>query len=555
MESDQVDNNASNKNWDETSFASLLSYDDETQLDNQTSNSTQTHTQEEASNAVEVSELFDDPQESKTITLFYNNPFSKFGAVGLVMLAIFGSAATVLNSIMNRTSEITDVANIRPTKPKLELVSDLKENETGKLKAQLALSSQAKKIKSLEDGKNLRIKKNPKTPENLKNPSIQKKQTTQNNLTYPTPDLRKSENVSYTPIRQRYIRTPVASNQPLQAVVKSSPPLSEPSRTSTQPQIKESVNPTDPIEEWSKINRLGSYGSVKIAAETQTKDTGKTLKGATKYLDYKDTTTPRATLISANPPLQSNSSQLQPLHTEEAAIINSNRVRGSKDFSIAQIDSLKRLTVGTYTTGKLVTPMIWSKSNIEHKSTQKQKFIIRLSQSLNTTTGHVVIPKNSQIIANINDIQAEGLVQMEATRVVIDQKEYILPKGAITILGKSGQALIASKRNKKRGDVVSRDVETFTVGSLAKVGRVLNQPSSEEVFTNSGIGGTSTKSSIRRNRSNVLGAVLEGGFEPLTQQILQRNQRAINKIQQSKEVWYLKAGTDIRVFVNQSFQF
>jgi hypothetical protein len=48
---------------------------------------------------------------------------------------------------------------------------------------------------------------------------------------------------------------------------------------------------------------------------------------------------------------------------------------------------------------------------------------------------------------------------------------------------------------------------------------------------------------------------LEGGFEPLTQQILQRNQQALSEIQQREEVWYVKAGTEVQVFVNQTFQF
>ncbi|MEO1561008.1 MAG: conjugal transfer protein TrbI, partial [Cyanobacteria bacterium J06632_19] len=62
-------------------------------------------------------------------------------------------------------------------------------------------------------------------------------------------------------------------------------------------------------------------------------------------------------------------------------------------------------------------------------------------------------------------------------------------------------------------------------------------------------------SSVRRNRENIFGAVLEGGFEPLTQQILKRNQQALQELQKRGDVWYVKAGTEVQVFVNQSFQF
>jgi hypothetical protein len=145
-------------------------------------------------------------------------------------------------------------------------------------------------------------------------------------------------------------------------------------------------------------------------------------------------------------------------------------------------------------------------------------------------------------------------VQLEATQMVIDGKEYVLPPGTITIRGNSGRPLMASQWNDKSAEIASRDAETFVVGSLAKVGKVFNQPQEEQYSTSTGFGGTTTYSSIRRGSPNILGAVLEGGFEPLTEQILERNKRSLSEIQQRKEVWHVRAGSDIQVFVNQSFQ-
>ena len=107
----------------------------------------------------------------------------------------------------------------------------------------------------------------------------------------------------------------------------------------------------------------------------------------------------------------------------------------------------------------------------------------------------------------------------------------------------------------RKGEIARRDAQTFAVGSLAKVGKVLNQPKEQQISTSSGFNGTNSFSSIRRSRENILGAVLEGGFEPLTQQILKRNQQALQKIQQREDVWYVKAGTDVQILVNESFQF
>ena len=109
--------------------------------------------------------------------------------------------------------------------------------------------------------------------------------------------------------------------------------------------------------------------------------------------------------------------------------------------------------------------------------------------------------------------------------------------------------------NSKKGEIARRDAQTFAVGSLAKVGKVLNQPKEQQISTSSGFGGTNSFSSIRRNRENIFGAVLEGGFEPLTQQILKRNQQALQELRKQEDVWYVKAGTNVQVFVNESFQF
>jgi hypothetical protein len=259
-------------------------------------------------------------------------------------------------------------------------------------------------------------------------------------------------------------------------------------------------------------------------------------------------TVQKATLVSAVRTAQAlNSDELEPLYTEEAAIIG--------------YQNNYQLTVGSSVDGKLLTYAIWSKHQ-NNSSSQKsknnsfsEKFIIKLSESLNTPEGFVALPKGSQIVAQINKVHRGGFVSLQATQVLMNGQEYILPPNSITIRGTKGKALVASRLNSKKGEIARRDAQTFAVGSLAKVGKVLNQPKEQQISTSNGFGGTNSFSSIRRSRENILGAVLEGGFEPLTQEILKRNQQALQKIQQQENVWYLKAGTNVQVFVNQSFQF
>jgi Bacterial conjugation TrbI-like protein len=542
------ENNEQGNSWDEESFAKLLGLNDKKYPDNQTDfveseEVVQGEINNQYTNPIATHELFDDPQLGKTQPTFYGNPFAKFGAVGLVMLVVFGAAATVLNSIMSGKPRIAPtIANREGSKPKVEIADNSQATETGKLKAELALSTQAEKIKSVEHSQR------PKTQILRRNnqPRNERSKPVFSRIT-PTREVSRNQ-VAYIPhpIPQRvsYNSPRITPIQRIQPVINKVNPPSLPKPLPKQEEVNS-------IEQWREISSLGSYGHVQIASNSKSDSLpNNTLKSA---VDEQQTPTiPRATLVSfTSSPNQivttNNDLALEPLHDEEALIIGNQEIQ--------------QLTVGSSSSGKLVTPLIWANNrvnNVDRQSNSKQqsdKFIIQLSKSLKTKDGFVILPRNSQIIVQVKDIQKSGFIELEATQAIIDGKEYVLPANTIAIRCKSGQPLIASKWGDKGGEIASRDAETFAVGSLAKVGKVLNQPKEEQTSNNSDFGGTSSFSSIRRNRSNILGAVLEGGFEPLTQQILQRNQQALQEIQQREDVWYVKAGTDVQVFVNQTFQF
>ena len=557
-----TDSDFSDSDWNEVSFGTLLGFQDDNQphLEEETtsiqdSNPEVINNQADAVNPIATHELFDSPHEGKTQPNFYSNPFAKFGAVGLVMLVVFGSAATVLNSIMSGSLKTAPSTKYSPqSKPKVEIADDSNERETGKLKAELALSTQAEKIKSVERAKS------PKTAVSKPKPKVEPTSepliTSKESVTPPT---RKSS----TPVRNqiasrppRLTRVPyIPRPKPQPLPVRYSPPRRVPSIPKFQPSANRISRPNapkleekiDPMEEWTKISRLGSYGSSVIVANSDEQTSEGTIDNTVQ--EQPKQIIPSATLVKAADytTQASNNNELEPLHTEEAAIIG--------------YENNYQLQVSESVDGKLLTPLIWSKhqnNNPDQQSKNKSKsenFVIELEQPLNTRGGFVVLPKGSRIVAQINNVNQGGLVELQATQVLINGQEYILPPGAIAIRGKSGKPLIASRLNSKKGEIARRDAQTFAVGSLAKVGKVLNQPKEQQISTSSGFGGTNSFSSVRRNRENIFGAVLEGGFEPLTQQILKRNQQALQELRKQEDVWYVKAGTNVQVFVNQSFQF
>ena len=557
----QTESDKTDSDWNEVSFGKLLGFQDENQPHSeeettsiQDSNPEVVNNQADAVNPIETHELFDSPHEGKTQPNFYSNPFAKFGAVGLVMLVVFGSAATVLNSIMSGSLKTATSTKYSPqSKPKVEIAQNPQERETGKLKAELALSTQAEKIKSIEGTKSPKTAvSKPKPKVNPTNkPFITSKVQVTPTRESSTPVRNQIASRPSRPTRVPYIPRP--KPQPLSVryspprVVTQIPKFQQKANRTSKPIAPKLQEKIDPMEEWTKISRLGSYGSSVITANSDKEVSESTIDNTIQ--EQPKQIIPSATLVKAADytTQTSNNNELEPLHTEEAAIIG--------------YENNYQLQVGESVDGKLLTPLIWSKhqsKNYFQQSKNKSKsenFVIELEQPLNTQDGFAVLPKGSQVVAQINQVNQGGLVELQATRVVIDGKEYILPKSAIAIRGNKGKPLIASRLNSQKGEVARRDAQTFAVGSLAKVGKVLNQPKEQQISTSSGFGGTNSFSSIRRNRENIFGAVLEGGFEPLTQQILKRNQQALQELRKQEDVWYVKAGTNVQVFVNQSFQF
>ncbi|MHC5728953.1 MAG: TrbI/VirB10 family protein, partial [Nostoc sp.] len=53
-------------------------------------------------------------------------------------------------------------------------------------------------------------------------------------------------------------------------------------------------------------------------------------------------------------------------------------------------------------------------------------------------------------------------------------------------------------------------------------------------------------------RRNLAAGVLEGGLNSVVPQIAQRNQQAIAQMSQQNGVWFLPAGTNVEIYVNQA---
>jgi hypothetical protein len=546
-------------------------------------------------NVIAQSELFDDPQTGKTQPTLSGNPFAKLGVVGLGLLVVFGSSAMFLNTIM-RSKPKSAPSMVTVSKPEIkETEVETQEVETGKFKAQLALASQAEKIKSVEQSKSPKtttVKKPTDKPSSSTAPvtrlAVNKSQTVP-----PVRYVAVNKSQTVPPVRYVYVsRPPQPVRQPLRLPVQQSvqqpvrlAPISSPTARET-PKFNASASnskPVDPMEQWAAMSRLGSYGGTQTS-EVTASASNETLRqpsvSAPARLASADTShlpseqssqqhgsaiqevrarsaSDKVTIKRATP-VRAMSDRFVPQEPAALDVVVAAQVNPAQEAALLTGVPVQRLTVGGQAQGKLVTPVIWADSKSSTVATksdrESEKFIIQLAESLTDEQGFVTLPVGTAIVAQVVDIPKSGLAQLEATQIVIDGQEYVLPAGAISIRGTKGQPLIASKWGNKGGAIASHDATTFLFGSLAKVGEVINRPDVESSTSTSG-SGFSTSTTTRSSSPNLLGAVLEGGFAPLTKQILQRNERDLQKMLQRSDVWYVRAGTNVQVFVNQSFEF
>jgi hypothetical protein len=179
---------------------------------------------------------------------------------------------------------------------------------------------------------------------------------------------------------------------------------------------------------------------------------------------------------------------------------------------------------------------------------------LQLTQPLTDSNGSISLPSGTEVVATVDRVLDSGVAAVKVSRLLIDGQEYVLPEGSLTIKGDSGQPLMASKSGDNSSEVASRDAGTFVLGSLAKVGEVLNRPE-VETSTSSGGAGVSQTTISRSGSPNILGAVLQGGLEPLTQEMLRRNRQATSEAMNRPDTWYIPAGQNVQLVVARSFEF
>jgi hypothetical protein len=212
----------------------------------------------------------------------------------------------------------------------------------------------------------------------------------------------------------------------------------------------------------------------------------------------------------------------------EATVLNG---VGSKTYKIAP---------GTKVSGTLLTPIEAAGS-----SQNEQLLVIKLNQPILDQDGRIAVKADGNNTRIIFKWRIEkGWIRASSESLIIDGRTIAIP-GVFALHGNDGQPLVAGTFRPGADEVTAADQNTFLLGAASKIGEVLTAPDTNVVVNGGVFGGSTSTSTPNRN---ILGAVLQGGGQPVLQGQIKRNEQRSQAVQTREAIWHLGPGSQISIF-------
>jgi Bacterial conjugation TrbI-like protein len=240
------------------------------------------------------------------------------------------------------------------------------------------------------------------------------------------------------------------------------------------------------------------------------------------------------TVVAANPPAPAGAQNPppQPLASEQYVITQSTAPQA------------RIILPGAKASGQILNPI-----QLAANDAQGQTILISLFQPLTSTDGKMVLPAGAtQIAFKINALD-NGWIRGVSDKVYLNGQELAVPAGSFALTAQTGEPLVARLMQFGNSEIDAQNRTSFVYGALKNVGAVLTQPDTQSTVS-SGVGGF-TSSSSSQSKPNILGAVLQGGFNPLAQQQTQRSEAEVQQLLKATRLWFLPQGTNVQISVNQ----
>jgi hypothetical protein len=205
------------------------------------------------------------------------------------------------------------------------------------------------------------------------------------------------------------------------------------------------------------------------------------------------------------------------------------------------------LAAGTNVKGHTLAPYT---VGISKNQSEAASLAISLDEPIELDKGYR-LPKGTVINFAVS-IRDNGSVSATSKNADIGGVEIQLPEGAISLASDNNGLLMAKEISTGDGDLARADTNSVIWGAAAGAGRAILQ-SGSTTQTNNGLLGTTT-TQTNSGSPNILGGVLQGGFDPLAANGQRRAQQTADRIEQRSKLHTIDVNTNVKLFVNASVQ-
>ncbi|MGP1385725.1 MAG: TrbI/VirB10 family protein [Thainema sp.] len=423
------------------------------------------------------------------------NPFTKLGIVAAGTGLVIGVLGVFTHNVMqNNPSQTAQEVDAERAEPRVEAEDSLTPDDRGQLLTDLALGQQQAELKALaEDHPTV-----PATAPPTENPPAGEAPT---QPVSPSPQPQ--------PVVSRSVPTPAPPRPTLTPIV---PPMVQ----SNLPQPQPEPDPIEQQEQWLALSQVGSYGQGVPPRSTQPSDSVPVAQST----EWEQAATP-----PSHPAINA---------AEEAAILQGQPLPSSS----------RTLTTGTQATAELTTPLIWTAA----MATERPQVVVELTEPLLTAEETIVLPADTPLVVQVDAVEESGFVQLQVVSFIQDGQEMALPAAAMQLRGPDGTPLVAQPYSESSPDLVETLLSRAAISGLARAAELINRPQSSTVIYAAG----SRTISQESGDPNLWAGVLEGALDPLMEQLAaQSDPRPENPLDRFP-IWYLPAGTDVDVYIQQT---
>ncbi|MEG4630056.1 TrbI/VirB10 family protein [Microcoleus sp. AR_TQ3_B6] len=233
----------------------------------------------------------------------------------------------------------------------------------------------------------------------------------------------------------------------------------------------------------------------------------------------------------------------------EAGILNRTTAGENTEGSTA----MREIAIGSSAQAKVIVPMIWDEAG---QSPTAGRFAVQLTEDIMATDGAIALPSGTVLITQVENVtRGNRLVSQSVVALVYPDsagriQQVPIPPGYLIVRGTDNQPLIADSLFDRGSEIAKADILVGILGSLGRVGEIINRPAQETFSQQSGFFGSSAVKTTTSREPNILAAALEGFFTPTAQRLRERADRNAQELLKRGNVAIVPEGTQVSVFVN-----